>query len=60
MLSFQPSELAKFALVVYMSYYIAKKGERIRDFMNGLVPGLCRDRRVPARCRSSSRTSGPP
>ena len=38
MLSFQPSELAKFVLVVYMSYFIAKKGERIRDFMNGLVP----------------------
>jgi cell division protein FtsW len=38
MLSFQPSELAKFALVVYMSYYIAKKGDRLRDFMNGLVP----------------------
>jgi cell division protein FtsW len=37
-LSFQPSELAKFAFVVYMSYYIAKKGERLRDFMNGLVP----------------------
>jgi cell division protein FtsW len=37
-LSFQPSELAKFALVVYMSYFIAKKGERIRDFMNGIVP----------------------
>lgn len=38
MFSFQPSELAKFSLVVYMSYTIAKKGERIRDFMNGLVP----------------------
>jgi cell division protein FtsW len=37
-LSFQPSEFAKVALVVYMSYYIAKKGERLRDFMNGLVP----------------------
>ncbi len=37
-LSFQPAEFAKFALVVYMSYFIAKKGERIRDFMNGLVP----------------------
>ncbi len=37
-LSFQPSELAKFALVVYLSYYIAKKGERVRDFKNGLVP----------------------
>jgi len=38
MVSFQPSELAKFALVVYMSYYIAKKGEQLRDLMNGLVP----------------------
>lgn len=38
MFSFQPSELAKVALVVYMSYFIAKKGGRIRDFMNGLFP----------------------
>jgi cell division protein FtsW len=38
MLSFQPSELAKVALVIYLSYYIAKKGERIRDFMNGITP----------------------
>jgi cell division protein FtsW len=38
MLSFQPAELAKFAVVIYMSYYIAKKGQRIRDFMNGMVP----------------------
>ncbi len=37
-LSFQPSELAKFALAVYVSYSIAKKGGRIRDFMNGLMP----------------------
>jgi cell division protein FtsW len=36
--SFQPSELAKFVLIVYMSYSIAKKGGRIRDFLNGLVP----------------------
>lgn len=38
MLSFQPSEFAKFALVVYMSYYLEKKGGRLRDFVNGLVP----------------------
>jgi cell division protein FtsW len=38
MLSFQPSELAKFSFVVYMSYYIAKKGDRLRDFVNGLLP----------------------
>jgi cell division protein FtsW len=36
--SFQPSELVKFALVVYMSYYIVKKGEVLRDFRNGLFP----------------------
>ena len=38
MLSFQPSELVKVTLVAYLSYVIAKKGERIRDFMNGIVP----------------------
>ncbi len=37
-ISFQPSELAKFAVVVYMSYYIEKKGSMLRDFRNGLVP----------------------
>ena len=38
LLSFQPSELAKVALVIYLSYSIARKGERIRDFMNGIMP----------------------
>ncbi len=38
MLSFQPSEFAKLALVVYMSYYVEKKGSRLRDFVNGMVP----------------------
>lgn len=38
MLSFQPSELAKFGLVVYMSSLMARKRELLRDFMNGLVP----------------------
>ncbi len=36
--SFQPSEFGKFALVVYISYYLEKKGDRLRDFVNGLVP----------------------
>lgn len=39
-LTFQPSELAKFVVVVYLSYAIAKKGERIRDLASGLVPLL--------------------
>jgi cell division protein FtsW len=38
MVSFQPSELAKLALIIYLSYFIAKKGDRIRDFANGLMP----------------------
>ena len=37
-LSFQPSELAKFMFIVYLSYFIAKKGDHIRDFKSGLVP----------------------
>lgn len=37
-MTFQPSELAKFALIVYLSYYLSKKGERIRDFVYGLLP----------------------
>lgn len=37
-LTLQPSEIAKFAVVVYLSYIISKKGGRIRDFANGLVP----------------------
>jgi len=38
LLSFQPSELTKLAVVIYMSYFIAKQGNRIRDFVNGLMP----------------------
>jgi cell division protein FtsW len=36
--SFQPSELAKFVVVVYMSHYIVKKGKELRDFKSGLIP----------------------
>jgi cell division protein FtsW len=39
-LTFQPSELAKFVLVLYVSYLVAKKGEGIRDFGHGLLPVL--------------------
>lgn len=38
MVSFQASEPAKLALTIYLSYYISKKGDRLRDFKNGLVP----------------------
>ena len=37
-LQFQPSELAKFSLILYAAGYIAKKRERIRDFKRGVLP----------------------
>ncbi|MDD4075979.1 MAG: putative lipid II flippase FtsW [Eubacteriales bacterium] len=38
--SFQPSELAKFALVLYMSAFMARFPERMKSFVNGTVPML--------------------
>lgn len=38
-ISFQPSEMAKFALIIYLATWLESKGERrIRDFFEGLVP----------------------
>jgi cell division protein FtsW len=39
-LTFQPSELAKFSLVIYMAYSMAKKGSQMASFFQGLVPHL--------------------
>jgi len=39
-LSFQPAELMKFTLVVYVSAYVTGKGKKIRSLVHGLVPGL--------------------
>ncbi len=39
-MSFQPAELAKLALVLYLAAFLAKKGEAIADFRRGLVPPL--------------------
>ncbi len=38
--SFQPSETAKFALIVYMAYSMARKGSDMSLFSNGLLPHL--------------------
>lgn len=38
--TFQPSEPAKLITVIYLAHYIAKKGERLRDFFDGLAPAL--------------------
>jgi cell division protein FtsW len=40
-LSFQPSEPAKFALVVYLAYSLAKKRDSVRSFSVGFLPHLC-------------------
>ncbi len=37
-LTFQPSELAKLALVLYLARSLARRGERVREFWHGVVP----------------------
>ncbi len=37
-LSLQPSEAAKFAMVLFLAHSLAKKGERVRELRLGLVP----------------------
>jgi cell division protein FtsW len=39
-LSFQPSELGKFALVLYLSVLLARKADKVRDFYMGFLPSL--------------------
>ena len=39
-LSFQPAELAKLALVVYLAAFLARKREQLDDVWQGLVPPL--------------------
>lgn len=36
--SVQPSELAKFAIIIYLSVWLASKGEKIRTVGYGLIP----------------------
>ena len=38
--SFQPSELAKFTLILYVVHSLVKKQERIEDFFYGYLPNL--------------------
>lgn len=36
----QPSELAKLGMVIYLSQYFARKGEKVNSFIEGLLPPL--------------------
>ncbi|MFP4032691.1 MAG: putative lipid II flippase FtsW [Desulfococcaceae bacterium] len=36
--TFQPAELARFSLVLYLAYSLSKKGFRVRDFSIGVAP----------------------
>ncbi len=38
--SFQPSEIAKLFVVLYLAHYISKRGDDLSDFVNGLLPSL--------------------
>ncbi len=40
LISFQPAELAKLALVLYLGRSLARKREKVRDFSIGFVPHL--------------------
>lgn len=39
-ISFQPSELAKIALVFYLAHSLARKGDQLRTFLAGFMPPL--------------------
>ncbi len=39
-LGIQPSEIAKLGIIFYLATYLSHKGDRIRDFQNGLLPPL--------------------
>jgi cell division protein FtsW len=38
--NFQPAELAKLGLILYLSNFLANRGSRAREFWSGLVPPL--------------------
>jgi cell division protein FtsW len=41
MLSFQPSELANLAVIIYTADFIARKGDQIKDLLRGFLPPVC-------------------
>ncbi|HSB62238.1 MAG TPA: putative lipid II flippase FtsW [Vicinamibacteria bacterium] len=39
-LSFQPAELAKLAVILFLAYHIERRAERVNDFLSSLFPAL--------------------
>ena len=39
-LGFQPSDIARFSILIFMAYYVDKKRDIIENFQNGLLPAL--------------------
>ena len=39
-ISMQTSDIARLSLIIYLAYYIDKKGNRIREFYTGIIPPL--------------------
>lgn len=40
-LSFQPSELANLAVIIYIADFISRKGNLMRSFLRGFLPPIC-------------------
>jgi len=38
--SFQPSEFAKFALIIYLASFVSRKGYKIKDLFRGYIPAV--------------------
>lgn len=41
LLSFQPSELANLAIIIYIADFISRKGNLIKTFLKGFLPPMC-------------------
>jgi len=39
-LSFQPAELAKLTVILFLAYHLERKADRVNDFLSGLFPAL--------------------
>ena len=39
-ISMQTSDIARLSLIIYLAYYIDKKGNKIREFYTGIIPPL--------------------